>query len=91
MGFDIAVDDVAVMGVLQSGSQLTGDMYGPEWFKRPLPVQHIFERFAVYIFHYDKIGAVFSAYIKNIDDGRMDETCCRLGLRDEIAPAGFCR
>lgn len=31
--FDVAVNNIAVMGMLQSGSQLTGNMHGPERFE----------------------------------------------------------
>ena len=33
MRFDVAVNNIAVMGMLQSGSQLTGNMHGPERFE----------------------------------------------------------
>ncbi len=71
VGFDVPVNDLVAMGMVESIGNLTDDIDSPGRFQRRLPINQVLESLSLHIFHNDKINILILANIIDIDNVGM--------------------
>ena len=81
---DVAVHEIVRMRVRERFRDLAGHAQGLADREVPLLADIVLEGAARHVFHDDVVVAICHADIVDVDDIRMREACCRLGLTLEF-------
>ena len=78
--FYITMNNIVIMGVLQSGSQLRRQSHRQSRVHFPVLFLKSLQRNPFYILHHNITHIILNASIKDIDNRRMNQTGSRTGL-----------